>query len=209
MSATAEKKTAEDVEESLQPDADIKEWTIGMDSYAKTYTQKPLPVFGKLELMSLLGRTLDGAIKDGLNVADLMDVPDEGSFTSDEEAAAQASAFVEAVAKLLIYSPDLAGNMLCIFMNVPKGERTVIKEIMALPEDEGGLGDDQFVGMLETFYAQNAEVFRRFFAERIRPMFDRIQKRREAAEKKREEQEKKSSRSSSSSSPTRQRTPKG
>jgi hypothetical protein len=162
----------EDPVEVLEPGAPhrVQKFNDPEGNWEFEFTQKPLSFMGKLDFFSVLGKALDRALSgpDGVSVADLLDVPEraDGGGISTQDIK-DANAFIKGISKLLAYAPEIIGDLYCVLLNVPRGQRAVVKEVMNLHEDEGGLSDQDGVEILETFVEQNWEVLRDFFTQRI------------------------------------------
>lgn len=158
--------TTGDQVEILAPSAATRTQVIGVDDYTFTFEQKPLSFMGKMQLFGVLGSALDKVIgKDGqgVSIADLLEVPERGDGGFSPDDFKDADTFVRALSRLVSYAPETLGDLYCILLAVPMGQRATIKRIMELPEDEGGLSDEDGVGMLRTFVAQNWDVMVDFF----------------------------------------------
>lgn len=160
----------------LIPEGANRSVTIGKDDLEMTFEQKPLSFFQKLELFSLLGAALDKAMRgpDGLTMSEIFDGPSNLSENLSDSNYRDADTFIKALAKLAQYAPELIADLYVIVLGVPKGLRDVVKNVMELPEDQGGLSDDDGFGILETFIDQNWEVMVDFFKERILPLVGKI-----------------------------------
>ena len=174
----AASKTAQpqDTVDVLVPSAANREVSFGAGDLQMTYIQKPLSFFQKLEVFSVLGSALDKAMSgpDGLTLSDLFDGPAGVGDKLNERNFRDADTFIKAIAKLVQYTPDLLSDLYVIILGVPKGSRLFVKEVMELPEDEGGLSDDQGFGILDTFVDQNWEVMSDFFSKRIMPLANKM-----------------------------------
>lgn len=161
--------------EALAPVVENRPQTIGLGDGAATYTQKPLSYMGKLQLFALLGRAIDRSMagEGGLSLDALLAPPRDEQGQLDPTRIMDADAFVVAIGKLAQHVPDLVLDLYCVFLAVPEGEREWAKATMQLPEDEGGLSDEDGLAVLETFVAQNAATIRAFFVERLLPLFER------------------------------------
>lgn len=176
MSTTEkEAQTLETQLDTVEPPVDDNPVVVGKDDMRMVFVQKPLSFFGKMELFAVLAKALDDAMsgEDGLRLDDLLELPDrtEGEITAQE--LADADLFVRAVAKLVTYAPELLSDVYCISLGVPRGRRTVVKALMELPVDEGGLSDEDGVRIFETFLNQNAEALVVFFTDRAVPAVKR------------------------------------
>jgi len=163
--STVEEKT--DETEILSPSYAVRYQTLGKDENAKVYAQKPLSFFGKMELFSLLGATIEDAMSEGnLSLSDF--------FVPSELSANNTDFFIRMVAQLVEYAPDFLKDLYCVALNIPKGERDLAKALMDQPEDDGGLSDDDGVDILDTFIEQNWEAVYSFFTEKIMPLVQKV-----------------------------------
>jgi len=171
-----EAQKVEDSTEVLEPSVAERVQVIGVGDYQFTLVQKPLSFMGKLDFFSVMGRALDRAMSgpDGVSVADLMDVPERSDGGYGLEDIRDADTFIRGIAKLLSYAPEIVGDLYCVFLSVPRGQRETIKRIMELPEEEGGLNDEDGFAILDTFVDQNWEVLVDFFGQRIQPFAKKV-----------------------------------
>jgi hypothetical protein len=167
---------AEDSTEILEPSAQLRTIHLGVEPNVKTYVQKPLSFFGKMEIFSVLGGALDKAMSgdDGLSLNELLNGPGELGGSVTAENFRDADTFVKAIGKLLQYAPDLFLDLYVVILAVPRGEREVVKEQMRHNEEDGGLSDDDGFGILETFIDQNWDVMADFFGARIQPLIEKV-----------------------------------
>jgi hypothetical protein len=162
-----------DPAEILVPSVATRVQVVGKDDYEFTFQQKPLTFFGKLDFFAVLGRALDRAMTGptGISVGDLLDTPERsGNLIEDVK---DADTFVRGVAKLISYAPEIVGDLYCTILNVPRGQREIVKEIFELDEEKGGLSDADGAAILDTFFDQNWEVLRDFFKEQIAPLAEK------------------------------------
>jgi len=170
-------ETAKEALEVLAPLKEAKSWTFsdpesGMD---RTYVQRPLSYFGKLELYSILGDaisksmegpdglTIDGMVKAAVPVG--MSIKSGGLAPNQIEEMDQ---FITGIAKLATAAPDIFLDLYCVFLAVPRFEREWAKDMMRRPPNddtpsEGGLNDEEGFEILERFIDQNVEAIRDFF----------------------------------------------
>lgn len=165
-------ETTED--EVLVPSVANRVVTFGTDGNEVSYVQKPLSFFGKIEVFSVLGSALDKAMSgpDGLTLNDVFEGPTEGGISAQRFR--DADTFVKGVAKLVQYAPDLLEDLYTIFLGVPRGERELVKFVMVRPADEGGLSDEDGLGILDTFVDQNWDVMLDFFTSRVMPLVNKV-----------------------------------
>ena len=176
MSEVVEETPALD---TLVPPNQKVDYTFGVDGHL-TYTQRPLSFFGKIELFSILGTAVEGALSGGgVSVADLIDDVPTGDASNFKEA----DSFVKSIAKLVQYVPDLLKDLYVIALGVPREEREYVKSVMELPETQGGLTDDQGIQILEVFIAQNWDVLLDFFKSKLLPLFNDLMSRGSASSK--------------------------
>jgi hypothetical protein len=162
--------------EVLVPSYEPRFVTIGKEPYEVSYTQKPLSFFGKLETFSVLGSALDKAMAgpDGITLSELFEGPSEVDGELNAQNFRDADMFVKGVVKLLQFVPELLSDLYVIFLAVPKGERYVVKDMMERPSDEGGLSDEDGLGILDTFVDQNWDVMVDFFTSKVVPLYNKI-----------------------------------
>lgn len=189
--------------DDIDPNVAYRTQVLGRGEATRSYTQKPLSFFGKLQFFEVLGRAIEQAMTgdDALSLNTLFAGPsvtrqaDGGITVTDVE---DADTFVRGIAKVAMYAPDMLADLYCIFLNVPVGERAWAKATMALSDEDGGLSDDDGIAILETFFAQNAGTMRDFFVERLMPLLGKLREKFDAPEKA----------SSTRSKTTRRTTPK-
>lgn len=195
-----EAPTTEDQIETIQPKATVRHVTIGKGEFEETYVQKPLSFFGKMQLFSLIGQAGSRASENGAGLGDLLDMD---NVTQDPETGRYSitglndtAVMMQMLMKIAEFAPDLMLEAYCIFLNVPRGSRGRVKATMELAEQDGGLSDEDGIGILETAIDQNWELMVTFFEQRVKPLIQRMQTRVGA------------SRSSKPSKGTRRRTRK-
>lgn len=175
----------EDVIDTIVPKAEPKSWTLkqidkdGKVVEDRTYVQRPLSFFAKMQWFSLLGEVIDKSISgdDGLRLSSLFEVPGGGRTMSASDFR-DADTFVQGVGKILVHAPDFLEKSYCIWLSVPDYEREWAKAVMAEPKEKGGLSDDDGLEIIEIFIDQNWESLETFFREKIASLRDRIQSHR-------------------------------
>lgn len=175
----------EDVIDTIEPKAEPKSWTLkqiddkGKVVEDRTYVQRPLSFFAKMQWFSLVGEVIDKSISgdDGLRLSSLFELPGGGRTMSASDFR-DADTFVQGVGKILVHAPDFLEKSYCIWLNVPDYEREWAKAVMAEPKDNGGLSDDDGLEIIEIFIDQNWESLESFFREKIASLRDRIQSHR-------------------------------
>jgi hypothetical protein len=172
--APAQEK-AEDTLNVLRPKAEARAWEFGPENVRRTYIQKPLSFIAKMQWFALVGEVLDRALSgpNAMSLNSLFEAPAARGGLS-MESFRDADTFIQAVGKLMSVAPDFLVNSYCIWLNVPDYEREVVKQIMELPPDEGGLSDEQGIEIIEIFIDQNYEALDRFFQERLPALRDRL-----------------------------------
>ncbi len=169
----------EDVVDVLVPKKEPKTWTVGPEGAQRQYVQRPLGFLAKMQWFSLVGEVLDKALsgEQGISLNNLFSAPDTRSGSLGIQDFANADTFVQAVGKLLVYAPDFLEKSYCIWLSVPDYERDLVKELMALPPEQGGLTDDDGIEIIETFIDQNYEALDSFFREKLGILRRRVQDR--------------------------------
>jgi hypothetical protein len=162
----------------------------------RTYVQKGLSWFGKLELYGLLGEAVKivlegdnplgvGSIVDMARdprkmVADLLgDMPgaaDAPDMEGDSDPELEAGKVLAAFAKVVAISPDLLKQAYCVALAIPKTHRTWAVE-WAFPNMDDEMGQD----LLHTFVDQNWGVMEDFFGRELPKIMKRIVKARRAS----------------------------
>jgi hypothetical protein len=165
--------------------------TPEMQTFSRTYIQKPLSYQAMAEFTGLLGRKLSEAMKgpEGLSI-DRM-VPGEagiplqfqdGRISIADDGSGGVDAIVQAFAHLASYVPDLLGESQCIWLRVPRQERALLMDIWSRPVDEGGMSLDQGEEMLSIFIEQNYDELESFL-KRYGRVKDKLQKMRNRGRK--------------------------
>lgn len=168
MSAVEEEKKKDETE-ILEPNYAVRYQVIGKGEHLHTYAQRPLSFFGKMELFSLLGATLNEAVSKGdFSITEFMQ---ENQEIRDSEV------FIRIVARLIEFAPDFLKDLYSIALAIPKGEREYVKALMELPEDEGGLSDNDGVEILDVFVEQNWDAMTDFFVQKILPFSQKVSSR--------------------------------
>lgn len=165
---TLEIDEPEDVIHILEPRHDHAPVTLRHGGYTQTYTQKPLTYFGKMEFMSLVGKTLDEAMKgeDGLRLNTLLDTANVTELNSGDFE--DLDSFLALVSKVAAYAPDFLRDCYLIWLAVPKGQRVWAREALDNLEDEEG------IQIIERFIDQNWEALESFFVVQIRRLIKRV-----------------------------------
>lgn len=161
---------ASEVVEKIIPNKDPVERTLTYEEVERTYTQRPLSYFRKIEFIGLLGKTLDEIIETGVDLDSIFgDVAPTSMGDFNPNNLGELTQFVSAIAKLASYAPDFIKEAYVIALNVPRNEKLFAYEALELIDDE--LGED----ILVTFIDQNYKELESFFTERLRGVGDRIQ----------------------------------
>lgn len=155
MSTTAVKEELDTLEPNITP----RDWEFNDGEVKRIYVQKPLSFFGKIEFFSLLGDTVDNMNTEEkpLNVMELFG----GEATADS--------FVAVISRIAGQAPEVLQEAYCIWLNVPRGERTWAKWVM-----EQNLTDEEGMQIIELFVDQNAEALQRFFGERGQSLIKKV-----------------------------------
>jgi hypothetical protein len=163
-----------DVVHILEPRYEQAEVILRNNGHAQKYVQKPMSYFGKMEFMSLVGRTLDEAMKgeDGLRVNSLFE--STPSSVSDLNAGdfEDLDSFLGLVSKVARYAPDFLKDCYLIWLSVPKSQRVWAREAL------DNLGDDEGVEIIERFIDQNWEALEHFFTVQVSRVMRRVAERR-------------------------------
>ena len=179
--ATSEEKTEELVDALTEKAAPreqriaFKDETLQID-FDKTYIQKPLSFFGKLEF----GKAVGGALKevvggdDGVSVDDVFGL----SGTSAQDMS-NADFMLKAIMQLSVHVPDLLKDIFMLSLNIPAYDRPIVEVILDQPHDDetgfGGLSDEDGIAILNTFVAQNAKAIADFFRVQVPALVKSVQ----------------------------------
>ena len=172
-----ETKTDAEILDEITPSAKAVHWKIGPEGLERDFIQKPLSWIGKAQWFALVGGVLDDALsgENGMSLNSLFDAPGRGGTLRAEDFR-DADMFVQAVGKLLRVAPTFLVESYCIWLNVPDYDRNIVGEMMALPEDEGGLSDEDGMKIIEVFLDQNYVALADFFSERLGKLQARVSK---------------------------------
>lgn len=186
-----EESGEEDVLDTLVPKAEQKEWTLrderGDEVIERTYVQKPLSYFQKMEFFALVGEVIDKAVsgEDGMRMSQVFGSDNSLMGIANASQLQDIDTFIQAAGKLMVHAPDLLKKSYCIWWSVPQYERPWAMEVMEMPEDEGGLSDDEGIEAIEIFIDQNWSALDGFFREKLAGLRDRVQTRRKENESQR------------------------
>lgn len=181
ITAPSEKKaeTAEEILDKIVPQTEPKSWSFGPPDMPLTYVQRRLSFVGKMQWFALVGSVMDKAMSgpEGVSVSELLEGPigqerDTASLTMSDFR--EADTFVRAIGKLAIHTPSFIVDSYCIWLGVPEHQRPLVKEIMALHSDDGGLSDDMGLEIIEVFIDQNYEALAEFFTGKLSKLGARI-----------------------------------
>jgi len=151
MADEATKNVNEEVAEELdilEPRTETKAWQFSDGEVHKTYTQKPLGFFHKVEFFSLLGDTVDQMSESGRPL-DINGILGSG---------ADMDSLVAIVSRVASHAPDALKEAYCIALAVPRGEREWAKWVM-----EEQLTDEEGFDLMERFVEQNGDAMKDFF----------------------------------------------
>lgn len=171
-----------EVLDTLRPIAKSVEWNFGPNGEL-TYVQRPLSFIGKMEWFAKVGEVLDSSMggENPLSMGSLLDAPtSERGLTMNDFR--DADTFVHAVGKLVAKAPDFLFESYFIWLNVPTEQRDLLMRVWRMPDEEGGLTDEQGLAIIETFIDQNYGALDRFFRDRVTGLGRRLAERRKAAE---------------------------
>lgn len=179
--AAAEEEEPEDVVDVLRPKAEPKQWTFGPEDMPLVFIQRPLSFIQKMQWFSLVGGVLDKAMsgENPVSVNELLTNPTSSRRGMTLEDFRDADTFVRAIGKLVVHAPKFVTDSYCIWLGVPDHQKQVVSEIMAYPEEEGGLTDDQGLEIIEIFIDQNYDALADFFGDKIGALQKRVSQRQE------------------------------
>lgn len=145
--------------EILEPQTAEYIFTLGEDGGDPiTFTQKPLTFMGKMKLFSVFSETLRKVMENDVSINDLLDAPASDSLPLSGNASKEADIFIKSIASVLEYAPEALGDIFCVILAVPAGQKDYIK--VRFDEE---LTDEQGFTILNTFVDQNWEVLNDFF----------------------------------------------
>lgn len=160
----------QDVVEKIVPQVAPVERTLKYEDVERTYTQRPLSYFRKIEFFGLVGSTLEEILESGVNLDSIFGDVAPGSVEDFRSAEiGELSTFVAAVAKIAGYAPEFVKKAYLIILNVPHNEKAFAFEALDSIDDD--TGED----ILITFIDQNYKELESFFTERFRKVLDRAQ----------------------------------
>ena len=163
--ATTSEVTDEGLIEALSPRAEARIWRFGSGEDEKTYVQRKLGFFQKMEWYSLVSRSVDEMLQQqgGTDIA----IPFSQLFGDgiDRRNMADMTSLFGAVAKLSSSVPDFLAESFCIWLGVPREERIQAMNMLTLSPEDGGPTDEDGLAIIETFVEQNGEAIRAFFGK--------------------------------------------
>jgi hypothetical protein len=181
-----EAEKQKDVVDILVPKSEPKTWVIGPQDGGLTFVQKRLSFIGKMQWFALVGGVLDKALaQGGVSINELLSTPGQRGQQLSAADLRDADTFVRAIGKLMVYAPDFLLDSYVIWLAVPELQRNLVKDLMSMPEEEGGLSDEQGLEMIEIFIDQNFDALADFFGDKIGALRKRVEQRIEARSKKR------------------------
>lgn len=170
-----EKVEEVDVLHVLEPREEHRPCVLVYSGASRSYIQKPLSYFRKMEFFGVVGSTIDTAMEgdDGLTVNALFGANTPTSV-GDLSAAdfGDLDSFMALVAKVAHYAPEFLKDCYVVWLDVPKSERAWAREALDY------IDDDEGQEIIETFVDQNWEAIERFFNERLPALGQRVQARR-------------------------------
>jgi hypothetical protein len=170
-------KSDREILDTIQPFAKAVHWRIGPEGMERDFIQKPLGFIQKAQWFALVGGVLDDALagEKGMSLNSLFDTPARGGQMRIEDFR-NADMFVQAVGKLLRVAPNFLIDSYCIWLNVPDYDHREVGILMSLPEDEGGLSDEDGIKIIEVFLDQNYQALADFFSKRLAQLQARVRK---------------------------------
>lgn len=167
-----EDEKTEDILHIIEPRHEPVDIVLSHKGVSKTYRQKPLTYFRKMQFFQLVGRTLDEAMRgdDGLNVNSIFSSGPQSVTDLAAEDFSDLNSFLNLVAKIAHYAPDFLKECYLVWLAVPaeKNERAWARD--ALDEIDEELGFE----IIERFIDQNWEALEGFFTERVPSLLKRI-----------------------------------
>lgn len=171
-----QEKAVDDLLEAADPSDVVREITLKgapeteVAGWEKTYKQRRLSALPRLDFIRIVGSALDKAMADGqMSVQQLAEAAGAAQGGLSGINIGTADVFIRIIARLAMAAPELINDIIMLALGVPRGERPIVEIILNQPEEEdgsGGLSDDDFFGIAETFVNQNAKAINDFFAKR-------------------------------------------
>lgn len=174
-------QTLGEVLDEIQPRTAPRTQVLGPDDdKLGPYLQRELSVLARMQWFALVGEVMDRAMSgdNALTIGHLFEAPKgarDGNFSVQEFR--EADTFVKALSKLVRYSADFMEESFIIWLDVPDYDKEKFKLYLKLPESEGGISEDDFFEIIETFVDQNWKAIDRFFRERLVQLRKRIEAR--------------------------------
>lgn len=145
--------------------------------FEREYIQKPLSYHAMIEFTGLFTRNLDAAMSgvEGLSVEKIIElIPDkklplmfqDGQLiVTDNEGFKGIDSILKSVLKVASYVPEFLLEAQCIWLRIPRNERSLMMDIWARPVDEGGMSMRAGEEMLSLFIEQNYDEIEYFLTK--------------------------------------------
>lgn len=158
--------------ESIVPNKEVKTYIVGKGDHQVKLTQAPLSYFAKIEWFALLSETIDVAMSgdEGMTFSGMLSqlkVNRGEATTLSLGDFADADVFIRGILKITRNAPEFLAESYCIWLGVARGNRAYVKQLMNAPVEDGGLSDDDGIGVVQTFLDQNMDAIESFFSEKI------------------------------------------
>jgi hypothetical protein len=183
---STQERAVDELIEAVDPTDVVREITLTgaagseVEGWSKTYKQRRLSALPRLDFIRIVGSALDKAMADGsMSVQQLAEAAGAAGGGFSGINIGTADVFIRILARLAMAAPDLVNDVIMLALGVPLGERPIVEIILNQPEEEdgsGGLSDDDFFGIAETFVNQNAKAINDFFAKRGVDLVQKAQK---------------------------------
>lgn len=142
--------------------------------FEREYIQKPLSYHAMIEFTGLLTRNLDAAMSgpEGLSIDRIL--PDnklpltfqDGQLVvTNKESFEGIDSILKSVLKIASYIPEFLLEAQCIWLRVPRNERSLMMDIWARPVDEGGMSMRAGEEILSLFVEQNYDEIEYFLTK--------------------------------------------
>lgn len=142
------------------------------EGFDKTYKQRRLSAFPRLEFYALFSDLIKGLLNDPNSSIGVIDDIINGRGSVNEAL----DAILSMSMQLLASAPDVAAETIMLSLGVPNHEKPIVRSIWGDPDEEdgtGGLNDDQLEDLLTSFVDQNTKAIVDFFTVRAPRIYRR------------------------------------
>jgi hypothetical protein len=190
--------------EKLESMVEAKRWIIGRspelggkEGQYGIYIQDKLGFMARQRFFALVSRAVTTAIKQSGEVAGVSEMftgatdmspaglIEQGRALTKQDTV-DASSFLTVALELVSYSPDFLTECYALWLGVPRSDKEWFKMVIEDPWDPErgyyGLKEEDGIEMIERFIDQNYEDIRRFFAQTLPRLAQRVGEKEKARE---------------------------